>query len=114
MLSEITQYIVYGCSALITLTTTGIAMYLKIKKAKATGESVALVVLNEIHALADSYMKSVENSNYSGQAKKELVTAKVLLKFPNLDLAELGDYIDKPVSFSKEVNQREKDAAKEE
>ena len=59
MLSEIVQYIVYGCSAVVTLTTTGIAIYLKIKKAKAAGESAALVVLNEIHELADGYMKNV-------------------------------------------------------
>jgi len=113
MLSEIVQYIVYGCSAVVTLTTTGIAIYLKIKKAKATGESVALVVLNEIHELADGYMKNVENSNYSGQAKKELVIAKVLLQHPELDVEELGNYIDKQVHFSKEVNKRDKDLSKE-
>ena len=106
MLSEIVQYIVYGCSALVTLTTTGIAIYLKIKKAKAAGESAALVVLNEIHELADGYMKNVENSNYSG-------IAKVLLQHQELDVEELGNYIDKQIKFSKEVNKRDKDLSKE-
>lgn len=111
MIASITEIVTYGCTIAITLTSTIIAIVIKVKGAKAKGESAALVALAEIHDLADALIQEIEKSPYDGKSKKDLVIAKCLINFPKLDTAELGDYIDKQVSFSKSVNRREKDYA---
>lgn len=101
-----TQIIAY-VSSIIAVSTTVLSIVDAFKKKKLKEKNEKYLNIVEIHEYADICIIELESDpdlKHKGNRKKELVIAKCIQKYPDLDVDELSNYIDDKIAFTKVVN----------
>jgi hypothetical protein len=101
-----TQIIAY-VSSIIAVSTTVLSIVDAFKKKKLKEKNEKYLNIVEIHEYADRCIIELESDpdlKHKGNRKKELVIAKCIQQYPDLDVDELSDYIDDKIAFTKVVN----------
>lgn len=105
-MENIQELITIMTSAIVAIISIIMAVINQIKKNKLNKENISINFIADVHNLADEFMLAMENSKYKGEEKKNAVIYAVTRKFPNADVDELANYIDKTIAFTREINHK--------